>query len=118
MSTKAKVKVKRQMTGRELAALLYHSGFKWNNGSLHKKGGIGHRDSYCLLGQVARVAGYSNEVIDLAYEEDSDIPEINDECKTRAELRRKLCTEHGGEVFYLDSFLDGLEAAKDEVEGG
>jgi hypothetical protein len=116
MSTK--VKVKRQMTGKELAALLYHSGFKWNNVALHRKGDIGQRDSYCLLGQIARIAGYSNEIIDHASEEDSNIPEINDDCKTRAELRRRLCTEHGDEVFYLDSFLEGLEYARDSVEGG
>lgn len=108
----SKVRIKRKMTGRELARLLYRSRLRWNNGSMHDHEGAGQRGSYCLLGQIARYAGYNDEVIDNA-EERGNIPEINDGCKTRAELRRKLCTDHGEEMFDLSSFLDNLEATKE-----
>lgn len=111
------IHIKKQMSGRELAALLYQSGLKWNNGAMHRQGRDGAKDSYCLLGQIARYAGFDNKVIDHS-EEYGEIPDINDACETRAELRSVLCTEHGEKVFDLEPFLDELQNTKENMEDG
>jgi hypothetical protein len=91
-----RLKVKAKMTGKELAALLHRSRLKWNNGSVIKNE-PGGTYSYCMIGQIARHAGVSNETLKELGEgvAPSIIPEHNDKHASKEECVKDFCSIEG-----------------------
>jgi hypothetical protein len=109
-----KLKVKKRMTGPELARLLSKSRLPWNNGSVIRSlnDGTG-RYSYCMIGQIARKAGVTNETLKELGEGEapSEIPELNDACGSKEECVQKFCNmerETGEYSLPIKSWIDEM----------
>jgi hypothetical protein len=88
---KKRITLKEHMTGKELARLLHRSHLPWNNGAVIERLSSGHH-SYCMIGQIARLAGVSNQTLDRRVSNAPDIiPATNDKCSTKAECVQAFC---------------------------
>jgi hypothetical protein len=88
---KKRITLKEHMTGKELAKLLHRSHLRWNNGAVIERLSSG-RHSYCMIEQIARLAGVSNQTLDRRISNAPYIiPATNDKCSTKAECVQAFC---------------------------
>jgi hypothetical protein len=89
---RASLREAKTLTGRQIARLLHMSRLKWANGRLVLRG---HNDEmhYCAMGQIAKIAGFSEGAINATGSMVKSIYETNDGARNKEQCIKAFCDQ-------------------------
>jgi hypothetical protein len=96
------------ITGRQIARLLSMSRLRWVNGRLVVRGYSGEGYQYCAMGQIAKLAGFDERVINQGGSIVKSIYVTNDNTRSKEQCIKAFC-DQGDQEHDVSKWMETLK---------